>query len=443
VNAPRSQFDVIVIGGGPAGSILASLLVQEGRSCLLLERDVHPRDHVGESLTPSTNPIFQRIGFLEKMEAARFVHKPGACWTAPRSPVGKFVALRLGEFPPEGATQLHTYNVERDTFDEMLIGHAQELGARVMQGVGVQQVLFESGRAVGVRAKLADGGQRDFSGAFVIDASGRRCVLANQLGFKHRDPEFDQVAMYSWFEGVAPNPVGYEGFLFLHFLGLERAWAWQIPLRDGVCSIGVVTHRSDFKRASQDPEEFFSSLVERSISFAHAMRGAERVRPWWLEGDYSYRIDRLVGPGWLVIGDALRFIDPIFSTGVDVAAYSALFAFEAVEHVLSGGDESAAWGLYEKRVSDGVDVWYQFTSLFYRLQNLFTLFAVRDRYREQVVRILQGNPYLPESLDRARGMISLMQRSYKQVMRQPANLLRPGALRAAGESSGTDAQHAA
>jgi hypothetical protein len=190
----------------------------------------------------------------------------------------------------------------------------------------------------------------------------------------------------------------------------------------------VVTHRSDFKRASQDPEEFFSSLVERSISFAHAMRGAERVRPWWLEGDYSYRIDRLVGPGWLVIGDALRFIDPIFSTGVDVAAYSALFAFEAVEHVLSGGDESAAWGLYEKRVSDGVDVWYQFTSLFYRLQNLFTLFAVRDRYREQVVRILQGNPYLPESLDRARGMISLMQRSYEQVMRQPANLLRPGAL---------------
>ena len=443
MNGPRSQFDVIVIGGGPAGSILASLLAQDGRSCLVLERDIHPRDHVGESLTPSTNPIFERIGFLEKMEAARFVHKPGACWTAPRSPAGKFVAIRLGEFPPPGATQLYTYNVERDEFDAMLIRHAHELGARVLQGVGAQQVLFQGDRAVGVRAKLADGVQHDFSGRFVIDASGRRCVLANQLGFKHRDPEFDQVAMYSWFRGVAPNPPGYEGFLFMHFLGLERAWAWQIPLRDGVCSVGVVTHRSDFKQASQSPDEFFASMVGRSISFGQVMDRAERIRPWWLEGEYSYRIDRISGPGWLIIGDALRFIDPVFSTGVDVAAYSATFAFDAIQQALSGADEPAEWARYEQRVSGGVEVWYQFTSLFYRLQNLFTLFAVRDRHREKVVRILQGNPYLPESLERAREMISLMEQSYEQVMGQPSNLLRPGALSEATEGAGADAQHAA
>jgi FADH2 O2-dependent halogenase len=442
VNGTGSQFDVIVIGGGPAGSILASLLAQRGRSCLVLERDIHPRDHVGESLTPSTNPIFEQIGFLEKMEAAGFVHKPGACWTAPRSPAGKFVGIRLGEFPAPGATQLYTYNVERDVFDAMLIRHAHELGARVIQGAGAQQVLFEGDRAVGVRARLTEGAHHDFYGRFVIDASGRRCVLANQLGFKHKDPEFDQVAMYSWFKGVAPNPPGYEGFLFLHFLGLERAWAWQIPLRDGICSIGVVTHRSDFKRAEQNPDEFFASLVQRSVSFAHVMQGAERVRPWWLEGDYSYRIDRMAGPGWLIVGDALRFIDPIFSTGVDVAAYSALFASEALGEAFSGGDEGSEWARYERRVSDGVDVWYQFTSLFYRLQNLFTLFAVRERYREQVVRILQGNPYMPESLDRAREMISLMQRSYEDVTGQPANLLQPGALRAAGDRSGVDIQHA-
>jgi len=205
-----------------------------------------------------------------------------------------------------------------------------------------------------------------------------------------------------------------------------------------VWSIGVVTHRSDFKQASESLEEFFASLVGRSVSFAHVMQNAERIRPWWLEGDYSYRIDRLAGPGWLIIGDALRFIDPIFSTGVDVAAYSALFASEALEHALSGGDEGSEWARYERRVSDGVDVWYQFTSLFYRLQNLFTLFAVRERYREQVVRILQGNPYMPESLERAREMISVMQESYEGVMGQPANLLRPGALRAADDRSEVD-----
>jgi 1H-pyrrole-2-carbonyl-[peptidyl-carrier protein] chlorinase len=324
----------------------------------------------------------------------------------------------------------------------MLIRHAHELGARVMQGVGAQQVIFEGDRAVGVRARLAEGEHHDFYGRFVIDASGRRCVLANQLGFKRKDPEFDQVAMYSWFKGVAPNPPGYEGFLFLHFLGLERAWAWQIPLRDGVCSIGVVTHRSDFKRASQSPDEFFASMTRRSISFADIMKGAESIRPWWLEGDYSYRIDRLAGPGWLIVGDALRFIDPIFSTGVDVAAYSATFAFDALGQALSGGDEPAAWASYERRVSDGVEVWYEFTSLFYKLQNLFTLYAVRDRYREQVVRILQGNPYLPESLDRAREMISLMQRSYERVMSEPSHLLRPGALGAANRRSVAHEPHA-
>jgi FADH2 O2-dependent halogenase len=443
VSDSRSQFDVIVIGGGPAGSILASLLAQQGRSCLVLERDIHPRDHVGESLTPGTNPIFKEIGFLQKMEAASFVHKAGAAWTAPRSPAGKFVAIPLGAFPPPGATQLYTYNVERDEFDSLLIRHAHELGARVIQGVGVQQVLFEDGRAVGVRARLADGIHHDFFGRVVVDASGRRCVLANQLGFKHKDPEFDQVAMYSWFKGVTPNPPGHEGFIFLHFLGLERAWAWQIPLRNGVVSVGVVTHRSDFRRASESSEEFFDSVVRRNNYFAAAMQHAERIRPWWLEGDYSYRIDRLAGPGWLIVGDALRFVDPVFSTGVDVAAFSAKFASEALDQAFSGGHEPAIWSDYEQRVTGGIDVWHQFISLFYRLQNLFTLYALRDRYRERLVRILQGNPYLPESLDRAREMISILEQSYEAVMGQPSNLLQPGALTALTGRSPAGEQDAA
>src|SRR5947207_226337 len=199
------EFDVIVIGGGPAGAVVASLLALANRRVLVIERDIHPRDHVGESLTPSTNPIFARIRFLEK-----------------------------------------------------------------------------------------------------------------------KDPHFNQFGIYSWFRGVEPNPTGFEGFLFLHFLGLERAWAWQIPLRDGVCSVGVVTEKEDFNAAHGAHDLFFESLVARSKTFAHNMRNARRIRPWWLEGDFSYEIDRLAGDGWLLVGDALRFVDPIFSTGVDVAAYSAL-----------------------------------------------------------------------------------------------------------------------
>lgn len=426
----QQDFDVIVIGGGPAGATLGSLFALEGRSVLVVEKDVHPRDHVGESITPSTNPIFKRIGFLEKIEDAGFIHKPGACWTAPRAPVGKFVAIKLGEFPPPGATQLYTYNVERDVFDTLLLRHAHELGAKVLQGVNVKRVLFEGDRAVGVRIAVTDGWERDVSARFIVDASGRRCLLANQLGLKQKDPQFNQFGIYTWYRGVEPNPPGYEGFLFLHFLGLERAWAWQIPLRDGNCSVGVVTDKADFQKSGRSHEEFFESLVTRNASFAHNMRYAERVRPWWIEADYSYKIDTLAGNGWLLVGDALRFVDPIFSTGVDVATYSSLYAFEAIESCLAGEDELRTFKEYERRVGDGIDAWYDLIAMFYKLQNLFTIFAVKKRFREQVVRILQGNLYMPESLERAREMIALMQESYDKVMGDESNLLRPGALAA-------------
>jgi FADH2 O2-dependent halogenase len=425
---PTPDFDVIIIGGGPAGSILGCLLAQAGYNALIVEKDIHPRDHVGESITPSTNPIFDRIGFLPKIEDAGFVHKPGACWTAPRGPIGKFVAIRLGEFPPPGATQLYTYNVERDVFDTMLLRHAHEQGAKVLQGVQVRRVLFDGDRAVGVRAAVADGWERDLHAPFVVDASGRRCVLATQLGLKEKDSQFNQFSIFSWFKDVEPNPPGYEGFLFLHFLGLERAWAWQIPMRNGICSVGVVTDKDDFQKSGRSHEEFFNSLMNRNRSLAHNMRNAARIRPWWIEGEYSYKIERLAGPGWLLVGDALRFVDAIFSTGVDVAAYSALYAFEAMDATFRGQNEDEARQTYERRVSDGVEAWYDLISLFYRLQNLFTRFAVNRRFREQVVRILQGNLYIPESLQRVREVIAVMEESYRKVMADPSNLLRPGAL---------------
>jgi FADH2 O2-dependent halogenase len=254
-------------------------------------------------------------------------------------------------------------------------------------------------------------------------------MIANQLKLKRKDPVFNQFAIYSWFRGVEPNPPGFDGFLFLHFLDLERSWAWQIPMRNGVTSVGVVTDKKDFQKSGKSGEEFFESLMKKNRSLTHIMRHAERIRPWWIEADYSYVIEQLTGPGWLLVGDAVRFVDPVFSTGVDIACYSALYAAEAIDATLRGEkDEALAFKEYESRVGDGVEAWYDLIRLFYKMRNLFTTFAVKRRFREKVVRILQGNLYQPETLQRAREIIDIMEESYQTVMSDPDNLLRPGAL---------------
>lgn len=421
-------FDVIIIGGGPAGSTLGCLMAMEGHRALILEKDIHPRDHVGESMVPANNFIFNKIGFLPKMEDAGFVHKQGVGWTAPRARIWNLVAIRTSDFPPPNAVQTYSYNVERDLMDTLLLRHAHELGAKVVQGVNVKRVLFDGGRAVGVRVSATDGWERDLSATVVVDASGRRCLLAKQLGLRQKDAEFNQYSIWSWFRGVKPAPPGYEGMVIFHFLGLERAWAWQIPLRNGVDSVGVVTAKEDFQKSGKSPDEFFDSLVKRSRTFEFVMKDAERTRPWWIEADYSYQMEKAVGAGWLLVGDALRFVDPIFSSGVDVALYSANYAYEAIVKSWAGTDEEVAFKEYERTVNEGVDIWYETTNMFYKLQALFGRFALIRKNREDVARALQGNPYQPENRARARRMLDEMRESYEQIMADPNNLLRPGAL---------------
>jgi FADH2 O2-dependent halogenase len=420
--------DVIIIGGGPAGSALGTFLARDGRRVMILEKDVHPRDHVGESLTPSTNLVFDKLGLLEKMNDAGFIRKPGTGWNGPRSPLWRFIEIWLFEYPIPGGPQPFTYNLERDALDAMMIRHAHENGVQVLQGVRAEHVLFEGDRAVGVRAKVADGWERDLYAKVIVDASGRRCLLANQLKMKQKDTSFNQFCIYSWFEGVTPPPKKYEGFTLFFFLGLNQAWTWYIPLRHGKTSIGIVMDKEDFQKSGKSHEDFFTSAVGRNRTFTDAMKSARRVRPWWIEGDYSYKIDRFAGPGWILVGDALRFVDPIFSSGVDVALFSSMYAHETITRALESGSEASSFEEYQARITIGVDVWYDLISMFYKLQNLLTRYATSPYSREQIVRTLQGNPYLPETQDRARLLLESMQRSYEAVLAKPGSLLRPWAM---------------
>lgn len=419
--------DVVIVGGGPAGAICGCLLAQSGFSVLLVERDIHPREHPGESLTPSINLIFRKIGFLPAVETAGFIHKSGAYWSSPRAPHRKAVALRLADFPLPGADRPYAYNVERDIFDAMLLRHAYDNGVAVLQGAAVTRVEFLAGRAVGVDLRLPDGFVRHVPTHFVVDASGRRGLIGTQLRLRRNDPELRQFAAYSWFSGVGPQPPGLEGYLGLHFLGLQQAWAWQIPLRNGIQSIGVVAHRRDFVARDRPPEDVFGSLVARNVGLAADLAGATSVRPWRIEGDYSYSMTEVAGPGWLMVGDALGFVDPIFSNGLDVAVHCASFGADAVDRILRGADEQEAMADYRVRATAGLTTWRELTRLFYELQNLFTSFAVRRRYREDLVRVLQGNLHTVENLNRAQALIRRMRAAQEAIMSDPEHLLRPGA----------------
>jgi len=272
------DYDVVVIGGGPAGWVLGSLLAQAGHSALILERDIHPRDHVGESFTPSSNAIWERIGFLAKMEEAGFVHKPGALWTAPRALVGQFVAIHLTEFPIPGSPIPYTFNVERDVFDTMLIRHAHELGAKVLQGVGATKVLFDGERATGVTVKVADGWERDVTARFVVDASGRRSILANQLGLRRNDPEFNQFAIWSWFRGVEPIAEGDEGYQGLHAPRKPRPSPHGSGASPTAWTRGTTSSRSSTSCRTCSPRSRFASGSGRTWSASSRATSTSRRR---------------------------------------------------------------------------------------------------------------------------------------------------------------------
>ena len=411
--------DVIIIGGGPAGSILGCYLSMAGISHTIFESAIHPRPHVGESMVTATTRVFQEIGFLETMEREGFIRKYGASWHPPTN-TGEF-AIEFGEFPQEGVDQDYTYHVDRRKFDLLLLKHAESLGSKIYQGVHVKKVLFENDRATGVRIRVADR-EIDLSCKIVVDASGRHTLLGNQLGLKRKDPIFNQYAVHAWFENVDKGEGHTADFIHVYFLPVERGWVWQIPITDKITSVGVVAEKEVFKQSKMNIENYFQSHVTFSPDLARAMRHARRINDFKTEGDYSYKMERLVGDGYLMIGDAARFVDPIFSSGVSVAAHSAKFAAARIQYALKIGDFSeAVLKPYEDKLRRGVDIWYEFIRLYYKLLPLFTLFIQSKQHRLAVLRLLQGEVYDRQEVPVLRAMrefIEEVEKSGNHVFRE-------------------------
>ncbi|RKS68206.1 FADH2 O2-dependent halogenase [Actinomadura pelletieri DSM 43383] len=404
------DFDVAIIGGGPAGSTVASYLAEAGLRVAVFESELFPRPHVGESLVPATTPVLAEIGVLDEIEAAGFPRKYGAAWTSAESrdvPHNGFTGLdhdfRAAEImfverDQSGVDRDYTFHVDRGKFDLILLKHAEKKGANVFPGVRVLKVDFDNPDAVVLTGRMGSR-EVDFTAGMVVDASGRHTVLGRQLKLKVSDPVFNQYAVHTWFEGldrsalaVSPEKTDY---IYVHFLPIENSWMWQIPITDTITSVGVVTQKERFSAAAAGREEFFWDIVSKRPDLAEALGDAERVRPFKAEGDYSYALRQVTGDRFVMIGDAARFVDPIFSSGVSVAVNSArLAAKDIIAAHQNGGDFSReSFAAFEHKLRNAVKNWYEFISLYYRLNILFTAFVQDPRYRVDVIKMLQGDFY--------------------------------------------------
>jgi 1H-pyrrole-2-carbonyl-[peptidyl-carrier protein] chlorinase len=431
------MYDVIIIGGGPAGSTMGSYLSKAGIKNLILEGHNQPRPHVGESLVLSTMRVFSELGLLDIMDQAGFPKKYGASW---RDFNGKEQALHFSEFRQEGIDRDHTYHVDRGKFDLLLLKHAQSLGSEVHQGVQVKKVNFVDDRAVGVRAKFA-GQEIDIPAKIVVDASGRQTLLGRQLNLKQNDKIFNQYAVHAWFENVerGDNPKTAD-YIHIYFLPVKRGWAWQIPITDRITSVGVVAEREVFQQFKSESERYFNTYVQSNKGLAKAMSNAMRVNDFKTEGDYSYILDKFCGNGFLMVGDAARFVDPIFSSGVSVAMHSARFGAQTIQSALETGNLSEeALKPYERTLRGGVDIWYEFIRLYYKLLPLFTLF-IQSEYRVEILRLLQGEVFNREDvrvLDVMRRYIEAVEQNERHVFRgQLSDIPIDDILKEAGNAEG-------
>lgn len=329
----HESTEVLVIGGGPAGSTAATLLAKEGHGVILLEREQFPRYHIGESILPSCLPILDLTGAREKIEQHGFQRKGGAYfeWGDEEWELA-FGALR-------GEAQ-YSWQVVRSEFDQILLEHAASVGVDVRHETVVKEVIFdESGRASAARwSRPKDGVEGAISFDFMVDASGRAGVLATRHLRNRRFHEaFRNVGVWGYWEGAAPLNRGPEGAIGV--CSIPDGWFWLIPLHDGSMSVGVVTTKAGFnaqKRRYQDLESFYRAKIGTCRLASEVLASGHLVSELRVESDYSYAAESFAGPGYLLAGDAACFLDPLLSTGVHLATFSGMLGAAAIVGIFSG-----------------------------------------------------------------------------------------------------------
>ena len=353
--------DVAVIGGGPGGSTAATMLARKGLRVLLLEREHFPREHVGESLLPATVPILEEIGVREAVEAAGFLKKYGATmvWGSDREPWSWYFRETSAQYP-------HSYQVSRPEFDQLLLANSRAHGVDVREGHRVLEVLFEDGTATGVRFAASDGIESTVRARFIVDASGRAGLIGHARGLRRWDGFFRNFALYGYFRDAErlPEPDASNIFIESHAEG----WCWTIPLHTGVSSVGVVLDAETAQRYLEQCStgELFRSQLALAPRTSALLDEAALVEGPFAVRDWSYTSDAVVGDGYILVGDAACFVDPLFSSGVHLAMSSAVLAAAYVTSALNDSTlREAAQPVYTRLYRRQYDHFHALARLFY------------------------------------------------------------------------------
>ena len=403
------QSPIIVIGGGPAGSCVSALLARQGHAVTLLERERFPRDHVGESLLPASIPILEDLGVLDEVQRAGFTVKRGATmiWGTDRQPWSWY-------FSETNASNPLSFQVWRPEFDAILLRHARRAGVDVREGwqaTGV--VLDEAGTAVAVRCRPADGSgaETEMPARYVVDASGQGGLLSRQLGLRQWDEFFRNLAVYGYYRGGQRLPSPDDGNILIE--SQPAGWLWHIPLRDGWASVGAVVDAETGQRGIRElgPERFLEAQVAAAPRLSEMLASAEFVSGPEVLRDWSYRCESLHGPGYILVGDAGCFIDPLFSSGVHLALTSATLAAAVVASALDDPDIAAPAGqVYQQ-------LYYKEYGHFRELARLFySSNRTADSYFWEARRLLDDDPTLTPRQSFIQAVAGQPARGYERVV---------------------------